>query len=145
MIEQTNKLDLHLLFIDFEEALIMSTRRVSGSHLGEEEYPKNHHHDQGLLFLSIPAGGISIAIRDEQIENQKSFTYLGGELVKGGGTIVDIDKRICKARGAFDMMCPIWRNSTIRRNTNPMCSLFCFMSQVHGKWLTRTNPSCKFS
>ena len=29
----------------------------------------------------------------------------------------DIEKRICKARGAFGMMCPIWRNSTLRRQT----------------------------
>ena len=68
-------------------------------------------------LLSLPASERTISICDEQIENVNSFTYLGCELAEGGGTMEDVDKRICKARGVFGMMCPIWRNSTLRRNT----------------------------
>ena len=42
----------------------------------------------------------SISNRDEEIENVDSFTYLRSELAAGGGgTMRDIEKRICKQRG----------------------------------------------
>ena len=66
-------------------------------------------------LLSLPASERTISICDEPIENVESFTYLGCEMAKGGGTTEDVEKRICKARGVFGMMSPIWRNSNLRR------------------------------
>ena len=113
----------NLKHIDYADDICLLAEKISDVSLMANAL-NSHAFKAGLKInigktklLSLPAGERSIAIRDEQIENVKSFTYLGCELAEGGGTIEDIDKRICKARGAFGMMCPIWRNSTIRRNT----------------------------
>ena len=60
-----------------------------------------------IKLLSLPASEISISIRGKQVDNVNTCTYLGCELAEGGGTMVDIQKRIYKARDAFGVMCSI--------------------------------------
>ena len=51
----------------------------------------------------VQAGG-------EQIEAVDKFTYLGSEI---GGTDLDIESRIKKARSAFGILSPVWRNANL--------------------------------
>ena len=47
----------------------------------------------------------------EPVEEVNQFTYLGSEICKDGGSDADVDCRVRKAKGAFGILSPIWRNS----------------------------------
>ena len=48
-------------------------------------------------------------IGGEQIE----AVYLGSEIDASGGTDLDIESRIKKARTAFGILSPVWRNANL--------------------------------
>ena len=48
-----------------------------------------------------------------EIKEADSFTYLGSEVSKYGGTDEDIRNRINKARHAFNTLRPIWRATSL--------------------------------
>ena len=48
-----------------------------------------------------------------QIEAVDKCTYLGSEIDASGGTDLDIESRIKKARSAFGILTPVWRNANL--------------------------------
>ncbi len=58
-----------------------------------------------------------LKIDGQQLEEVKSFTYLGSEVDGNGGTERDIRARICKARTAFVTLNNIWKEGKISLNT----------------------------
>src|SRR6266481_4717514 len=50
----------------------------------------------------------SLLLDGEPIETVDQFCYLGSKISPDGGTDLDIESRINKARGAFITMRPIW-------------------------------------
>ena len=55
----------------------------------------------------------AIQLQGKEIKEADSFTYLGSEVSKYGGTDEDIRKRINKARRAFNTLRPIWRATSL--------------------------------
>jgi len=58
-----------------------------------------------------------ITVSDKPIREVESFTYLGSNVDKQGGTDSDIKSRIGKARSAFIMLKNIWASKEIRIST----------------------------
>ena len=58
-----------------------------------------------------------ITVSDKPIREVESFTYLGSNVDKQGGTDSDIKSRIGKARSAFIMLKNIWASKDIRIST----------------------------
>ena len=54
-----------------------------------------------------------VQVGGEQIEAVDKFTYLGSEIDASGGTDLDIESRIKKARSAFGILSPVWRNANL--------------------------------
>ena len=46
------------------------------------------------------------------MEDVNQFMYLGSEICQDGGSDADLDCRVRKAKGAFGILSPIWRNSS---------------------------------
>lgn len=55
----------------------------------------------------------SVTVADQQVEAVDQFTYLGSELAAYGGTDLDVESRIKKARAAFGMLSIVWRNNNL--------------------------------
>ena len=53
-----------------------------------------------------------IVLNGHPVEEVNQFTYLGSEICKHGGSYADVDCRVRKAKGAFGILSPIWRNSS---------------------------------
>jgi hypothetical protein len=60
---------------------------------------------------------VNIQVNDETMEEVEQFTYLGSVVSKDGGTQVDIQSRMGKARGVFARLNPIWRSRQYGRDT----------------------------
>ena len=58
-----------------------------------------------------------VELDGKDLEEVESFTYLGSNVDKVGGTDADIRARIGKARGAFNQLKSIWSSSNISRKT----------------------------
>ena len=58
-----------------------------------------------------------IKLKDEDLEDVKSFTYLGSIITESGGTEEDVKCRIGKARLAFNTLRPVWNASSISTKT----------------------------
>ena len=58
-----------------------------------------------------------IKLKDEDLEDVKSFTYLGSIITESGGTEEDVKCRIRKARLAFNTLIPVWNASSISTKT----------------------------
>jgi len=58
-----------------------------------------------------------VKVRDTNLEEVSSFTYLGSIVDSNGGSESDIASRIGKARGAFAMLEKIWREGKISLRT----------------------------
>ena len=58
-----------------------------------------------------------ILLNDHEIENVEQFTYLGSVVDETGGSDSDIRSRLNKARQAFAILKPLWRNKNIHQNT----------------------------
>ena len=54
----------------------------------------------------------AIVLNGHPVEEVNQFTYLGSEICKDGGSDADVDCRVRKAKGAFGILSPIWRNSS---------------------------------
>jgi hypothetical protein len=52
-------------------------------------------------------------IGQETIERVDDFLYLGSKVGETGGTLLDIQQRINKARGAFSRLINIWKANNI--------------------------------
>ena len=59
----------------------------------------------------------NINVRGEDLEEVNSFTYLGSNMTKQGGTDEDIDDRIRKAAAAYGILSKIWKTSNIGLKT----------------------------
>ena len=58
-----------------------------------------------------------IKLKGEDLEDVKSFTYLGSIITESGGTEEDVKSRIGKARLAFNTLRPVWNASSISTKT----------------------------
>ena len=58
-----------------------------------------------------------IILNGQPIEEVDSFTYLGSIVSKSGGTDEDVRARIAKARHAFVILKPVWRNVNLHLST----------------------------
>ncbi|KAG7302389.1 hypothetical protein JYU34_013918 [Plutella xylostella] len=58
-----------------------------------------------------------LQINGVDVERVSKFTYLGGVVDPTGGTDLDIESRLNKARGAFAQLKPVWSSSVITRRT----------------------------
>jgi len=58
-----------------------------------------------------------IKLKGEDLEDFKSFTYLGSIITESGGTEEDVKSRIGKARLAFNTLRPVWNASPISTKT----------------------------
>ena len=54
----------------------------------------------------------AIVLNGHQVEEVNQCTYLGSEIYKDGGSDADVVCRVGKAKGAFGILSPIWRNSS---------------------------------
>ena len=73
------------------------------------------------LSLTRNANGL-VRVGGEQIEAVDKCMYLGSEIDASGGTDLDIESRIKKARSAFGILSPVWRNANL--STGLKLSLF---------------------
>ena len=65
-------------------------------------------------ILSLTGGAhITIEVAGHQIEAVDRFTYFGNVVAAIGGTDMDIENRINKARAAFGMLSVVWRNNNL--------------------------------
>ena len=58
-----------------------------------------------------------VTIGGRHVNDVEEFVYLGSKISKSGGTEEDIRARINKARYAFTVLRPIWKNSAISKTT----------------------------
>ncbi|KAG7301472.1 hypothetical protein JYU34_014438 [Plutella xylostella] len=58
-----------------------------------------------------------LQINGEDVERVEKFTYLGGVVNPIGGTEMDIETRLNKARGAFAQLKPVWSSNVMTRRT----------------------------
>uniref|UniRef100_A0A8D8XXM4 Craniofacial development protein 2 n=1 Tax=Cacopsylla melanoneura TaxID=428564 RepID=A0A8D8XXM4_9HEMI len=58
-----------------------------------------------------------LTVDSEIIESVDQFQYLGSIVDKQGGSDIDVDQRIRKAKGAFAQLMPIWRCKELRTGT----------------------------
>ena len=54
----------------------------------------------------------AIVLNRHPVEEENQFAYLGSEIYKDGGSDADVVCRVGKAKGAFGILSPIWRNSS---------------------------------
>ena len=55
----------------------------------------------------------AIVLNGHPVQEVNQFMYLGSEICKDGGSDADnVDCRVRKAKGAFGILSPIWRNSS---------------------------------
>ena len=54
-----------------------------------------------------------IKLKDEELEDVQSFTYLGSIVTSDGGADEDVKSRIGKARQAFNTPRPVWNSTSI--------------------------------
>ncbi|VDP22730.1 unnamed protein product [Schistosoma margrebowiei] len=59
-----------------------------------------------------------ITLDGEDLEDVKSFTYLGSIIDKQGGSDADVKARIGKARAAYLQLKNIWNSKQLSTNTN---------------------------
>lgn len=60
---------------------------------------------------------IQLRVREGTIEEVDEFNYLGSIISKNNGVLIDVDKRINKARSTFARLNKIWRTSTLTTYT----------------------------
>ena len=58
-----------------------------------------------------------IKLKDVELEDDHSFTYLGTIITSDGGTDEDVKSRIGKARQAFNTLRPVWNSTSISVKT----------------------------
>ena len=73
-----------------------------------------------ILSLTRNANRL-VQVGGEQIEVVEKFTYLGSEIDASGGIDLDIESRIKKARSAFGISFPIWRNANMSQMQSQYC------------------------
>jgi len=88
-----------------------------------------------------------IKLKDVELEDVHSFTYLGSIVTSDGGADEDVKSRIGKARQTFNTLRPVWNSTSISIKTK--LRIFTNMKSVllHGSetWsVTRSDQtSCK--
>ena len=58
-----------------------------------------------------------VITEEEELEDVQEFTYLGSKIATNGDCDLEINARISKARQAFALLRPIWRNSGLSLHT----------------------------
>jgi len=54
-------------------------------------------------------------LEEMEIEEVRSFVYLGSVVSESGGTVADVASRIKKANGVYVQLYPVWRNLNISK------------------------------
>ena len=70
-----------------------------------------------IMAINDKSNKTPIKISDTNIEEVDNFTYLGSVISNDNGTSKDIKSRLSKARTAFCQLRPIWRSTSLSRNT----------------------------
>jgi hypothetical protein len=72
-----------------------------------------------VCFISCTLYSLYFAIifrlENTEIEEVRSFVYLGSVVSENGGTEEDVGSRIKKANGVFVQLYPVWRNHNISK------------------------------
>ena len=68
------------------------------------------------MCVNVPSPS-KIRVAGQDISYTDKFTYLGSMLCQDGGTGVDIQNRLNKARGAFMSLRPVWRSASYSTKT----------------------------
>ncbi|KAL9959630.1 hypothetical protein ACROYT_G032970 [Oculina patagonica] len=71
-----------------------------------------------------------IRVAGQDISYTDKFTYLGSMLCQDGGTGVDIQNRLNKARGAFMSLRPVWRSASYSTKTKLRIYQSCVLSTL---------------
>ncbi|KAL9978803.1 hypothetical protein ACROYT_G016367 [Oculina patagonica] len=71
-----------------------------------------------------------IRVAGQDISYTDKFTYLGSMLCQDGGTGVDIQNRLNKARGAFMSLRPMWRSASYSTKTKLRIYQSCVLSTL---------------
>lgn len=58
-----------------------------------------------------------LTVSAQEIDDVTSFEYLGSIISTDGGTILDVENRLKKAKGSFAMLSKVWRSNTITNST----------------------------
>lgn len=56
-------------------------------------------------------------VNAQEIDDVTSFEYLGSIISTDGGTLLDVQNRLKKAKGSFAMLSKVWRSNTISNST----------------------------
>ena len=74
----------------------------------------------------------AIILNGHPVEEINQFTYLVSELCKDGGSYADVDCRVRKAKGAFRILSPIWRNSSFPNSLSLKRPLTAWIERASG-------------
>ena len=75
------------------------------------------HPTKSQILKVNTASTAPITLGDRPLEEVDSFTYLGSNVDKQGGTDADIKIRIGKARTAFHQLNNVWRSTILSTKT----------------------------
>ena len=77
----------------------------------------NIHKGKTKIMKMNTNSGEPMTLKDTQLEEVESFTYLGSIINKEGGTDTDVKARIGKSRAAFLQVKNIWRSKEVQQQT----------------------------
>lgn len=81
------------------------------------------------MCVNVPSPS-KIRVAGQDISYTDKFTYLGSMLCQDGGTGVDIQNRLNKARGAFMSLRPVWRSASYSTKTKLRIYQSCVLSTL---------------
>ena len=81
------------------------------------------------MCVNVPSP-TKIRVRGQDIPYTNKFTYLGSVLCQDGGTSVDIQSRLNKARNAFMSLRSVWRSASYSTKTKLRIYQSCVLSTL---------------
>jgi hypothetical protein len=58
-----------------------------------------------------PSTDLALTVNGREVDQVKSFTYIGSTVTTLGGALEDVHSHIKKANGAFVQLYSVWRNN----------------------------------
>jgi hypothetical protein len=100
------------------------------------------HPDKTKILKIIASSTEAVKLGDNNLEEIKSFTYLGSVISQQGGTDANVKTRIGKARASYKALKNIWRSHLISIRTK----IHLFNSKVRsGEQQRPPSKKCKHS
>ena len=96
---------LHFVFVDFEKAFNSVDREVVWMALRRRGIPNK-------IVAVLNSAYNALVLNGHPVQELNQFTYLGSEICKDCCSDADVDCRVRKAKRAFGILSPIWRNSS---------------------------------